>query len=170
MRAVRLDVRRPLRAVEDVIRGEVDERRPERGDVRSAADVHGRRALRIVLRSLDVGPPCSVQGEIQVTLCHLAGGGISDVPRSPVQRDDVVAGEGLGERDAELAARAGDQDPLLSRSDRIGDFVLQRSITRGSSHGNPFSSGSAASYSSVTWYSIRTSVKASKPCARLPGT
>jgi hypothetical protein len=56
----------------------------------------------------------------------------------------------LGERAAELAGRAGDQDPL-SRSDRIGDEVLQRSRTRGSSHAMPCSSGSAGSYSSVTW-------------------
>ena len=54
------------------------------------------------------------------------------------------------ERDAELAACAGDQDAARSRSDRIGDFVLQRAITRGSSQGTPYSSGSAGSYSCVT--------------------
>ena len=40
------------------------------------------------------------------------------------------------ERTTELAARAGDQDPAASRSDRMGDVVLQRSTTRGSFHGS----------------------------------
>src|SRR5204863_7549200 len=91
------------------------------------------------------------------------------VPVGVRQRDDEVTGKGLLQRPAELAARAGDQDSLASRFDRIGDFVLHRSTTRGSSHGHSCSSGSAGSYSSVTWYSIRTSVSASNPCARLPG-
>ena len=53
---------------------------------------------------------------------------------------------------AELPAGARDQDAAAaSRADRIGDRVLQRSTTRGSSHGTPCSSGSAGSYSSVTW-------------------
>ena len=56
----------------------------------------------------------------------------------------------LLERGAELAARARDQD-ALSRSERIGLSVLHRCLTRGSSHGIPFSSGSAGSYSRVTW-------------------
>ncbi len=66
-------------------------------------------------------------------------------------RARVRIGKDLGERDAELAAGARDQDAAWSRSDRIGDLVLQRSTTRGSSQGTPCSSGSAGSYSSVTW-------------------
>ena len=62
----------------------------------------------------------------------------------------VCLRKGLAQRGAELAAGAGDQ-VTASRSDRIGDFVLQRSATRGSFHATPCSSGSAASYSSVTW-------------------
>src|SRR5437016_6019953 len=115
---VRLDVRRPFRAVEDVVRGEVDERRSECGDVSRASDVDGRRALRIVLRALDVGPGRCVEYQIQVTVCYLARGRVSDVPGCSVQRNDIVAGEGLGERDAELAAGAGDHDPAATALSR----------------------------------------------------
>ncbi len=68
------------------------------------------------------------------------------------ERDDVVGGDGLGERAAELAVGSGDQDAATprSRSERIGDRVLHRSTTRGSFHGTPCSSGSRGSYSSVT--------------------
>ena len=48
----------------------------------------------------------------------------------------TAPGKLLRERAAELAARARDYDALWSRSDRIGDVVLQRSATRGSFHGN----------------------------------
>jgi len=71
-----------------------------------------------------------------------------DVPVVAAQRTSVR--KLLGERPPELTGSTGDQDSL-SRSERIGDVVLQRSRTRGSSHGMPCSSGSAASYSSVTW-------------------
>jgi hypothetical protein len=74
-----------------------------------------------------------------------------DVPAAPVERDDLVARELVLQRAAELAACARDQDPAASRTERIGDAVLQRCLTRGSSQGSPFSSGSAGSYSSVTW-------------------
>ena len=63
----------------------------------------------------------------------------------------VRPGERLGERGAELAAGARDQDAWESRAERIGSFVCHRSTTRGSSQGIPCSSGSAGSYSSVTW-------------------
>ena len=58
--------------------------------------------------------------------------------------------EHLPQRGAQLAAGARDQD-ALSRSERIGLSVLHRCLTRGSSHGIPYSSGSAGSYSRVTW-------------------
>ena len=64
-------------------------------------------------------------------------------------RARVGLGEDLAQRRAKLAARARNQ--TTSRSDRIGDLVLQRSATRGSFHATPCSSGWAASYSSVTW-------------------
>jgi hypothetical protein len=73
------------------------------------------------------------------------------VPVAARERDDVVRRERLDERAAELAAGARDQDAAASRSDRIGDRVLQRSTTRGSFQGISRSSGSAGSYSSVTW-------------------
>ncbi len=46
--------------------------------------------------------------------------------------------------------RAGQETARRSRSERIGERVLQRSTTRGSFHGTLCSSGLAASYSSVT--------------------
>src|SRR6185503_10494137 len=92
------------------------------------------------------------------------------IPVDAGPRDHVFGAKLLHQRPAELAAGARYEDGCVSRSDRIGDCVLQSSRTRGSSHGNPCSSGSEGSYSSLTWYSISTSVSASKPCARLPGT
>ena len=65
-------------------------------------------------------------------------------------RPCVGVRKGLAQRGAELAACAGDQE-TASRSERIGDSVLQRCATRGSFQGNSCSSGSSRSYSSVTW-------------------
>ena len=53
------------------------------------------------------------------------------------------------ERGAQLAAGPRYED--ASRSERIGLSVLHRCLTRGSSQGTPCSSGSAGSYSRVTW-------------------
>ncbi len=75
--------------------------------------------------------------------------GERDVPVLTAQRQDVVGRERLLQRPAQLAGGAGDQD--ASRADRIGVVVLHRCATRGSFHGIPCSSGSAGSYSSVTW-------------------
>lgn len=108
-------------------------------------DVDGRRFLWMPFGQVDVRPRGGVQNE--VGRLELWGRQL-DVPLLPPERERLR--ELLRERAAELPGRAGDQDPL-SRSDRIGDVVLQRSRTRGSSHGMPCSSGSAASYSSVTW-------------------
>ena len=72
-----------------------------------------------------------------------------DVELEPAER--VCVREALGEGGAQLAAGARDQDAAVSLWDRIGDCVLQRCRTRGSSQEIPCSSGSAASYSSVTW-------------------
>jgi len=110
-----------------------------------AADVDRSRLLRLELGLIDVRPSGGVQDEI---------GRLEprrrrelDVPAAAVERDGVR--KFLRKRATELTGRTGDQDPL-SRSDRIGDVVLQRSRTRGSSHAMPCSSGSAGSYSSVT--------------------
>ena len=64
-------------------------------------------------------------------------------------RPGVRVWKDLLQRGAELAAGAGDQE-TASRSERIGDSVLQRCATRGSFHGTSCSSGSSRSYSSVT--------------------
>jgi hypothetical protein len=75
---------------------------------------------------------------------------VRDVPLGEIDRDGVRVA--LGERGAELARAAGDQDAAaVSRCESSGDRVLQRSTTRGSFQGMPCSSGSAGSYSSVTW-------------------
>ena len=63
-------------------------------------------------------------------------------------RARVPLGKDLRERAAELAARSRYED--ASRSERIGDRVLQRCLTRSSSQRMFRSSGSAASYSRVT--------------------
>ena len=83
----------------------------------------------------------------QVTVCYKLDW-TRDVEVSAGSR--VGLRKGLPQRGAELAARAGDQE-TASRSDRIGDSVLQRCTTRGSFHGTSCSSGSSRSYSSVTW-------------------
>ena len=54
----------PLRAVEDVVGREVDERRAELGGVLRAADVDRRSALRVVLGAVDVRPRGRVQDEL----------------------------------------------------------------------------------------------------------
>ena len=78
---------------------------------------------------------------------------LADVPVGPLERQRLLAGERLGERPPELAAGPGYEDAAVaaSRSDRIGDCVLQTCFTRASFHGMARSSGAAASYSSVTW-------------------
>jgi hypothetical protein len=114
--------------------------------MRRAADVDGRCILRMLFREIDVRPRGSVQDEVGSLETRRRRE--LDIPVLACKGDRVR--ELLGERTTELAARAGDQDPL-SRSERIGDGVLQRSRTRGSSQGMPCSSGSAGSYSSVTW-------------------
>jgi len=65
-------------------------------------------------------------------------------------RTSIRLREDFLQRGAELAARAGDQE-TASRSERIGDSVLQRCATRASFHGTSYSSGSSRSYSWVTW-------------------
>ncbi len=98
------------------------------------------------LGPVDVGPRRGVQHELRR---HARRGRERHVPR--VAREREGARELGGERMPELPAGARDQSASArSRSDRIGDCVLQRSTTRGSFHGTPCSSGSAGSYSSVT--------------------
>jgi hypothetical protein len=90
-----------------------------------------------------------VQDEVYVP--QAGGRGLGDVPVRPRERDNVLLGELLRQRRSELAPGAGDQDAAAaSRAERIGDCVLQRWRTRGSFQGISFSSGSSASYSSVT--------------------
>ena len=147
-RRVGLDVRRAFRPVEDVVRRVRDERRAERRRVSRAADVHGGGALRVVLGPVDVRPRGRVEHEVGIP--RQRGRLEANVPLGAAEREDVVVRERVGERMAELAARARDQD-TASRAERIGVVVLHRFATRGSFHGTPCSSGSSGSYSSVTW-------------------
>ena len=149
-RAVRLHVGRSLAAVEDVVRRVRDQWSAELRGMRGAADVHLCRALGIVLRAVDVRPGRGMQDEIGS--CERRGRREPDVPVVTRERLHVVRRERLRERDAELAARAGDQDATAwSRAESVGICVLHRCLTRGSSQAIPCSSGSAGSYSSVTW-------------------
>ena len=148
-RSVGLDVWLLLRAVEDVVGRKDDERGTELRRVRDAADVDRGRLLRLVLGAVDVGPRSRMQDEVGP---KTGGRGQRDVPVRVAQGHELVPRERLPERAAELAARPGDQDATAaSRAERIGVAVDHSSLTRGSSHGIPRSSGSAGSYSSVTW-------------------
>ncbi len=146
-RRIRLHVRRPLGAVEHVVARPDDEWRAERCSVLHAADVHRCGALRIVFGTVDVRPGGRVQHELRALQA-----GRRRVGHVPIgARQSTRAGELLGERVTELPGRTGDYCVARrSRSDRMGDRVLQRSTTRGSFHGTPCSSGLDGSYSSVT--------------------
>ena len=79
-----------------------------------AADVDRRGALRIVLRAVDVRPGGGVEHETDVV-----GHGRRrqrHVPLRPRERHDAVGGELLLQRDAELAAGAGDEDAPVNAS------------------------------------------------------
>src|SRR4029450_4507768 len=137
---VGLDVRLALRTVEDVIGGEVDDRRARADDVPRAEHVDALERFALGLRPVDVRPCGGVENEI---------GSYGEWPRDVVPRP-IGRRKHLGQRGAELAARAGDQE-AASRSERSGERVAHRCLTRSSSHGMPCSSGSVGSYSSVTW-------------------
>ena len=88
-----------------------------------------------------------MQDEVETLLAESRIERMRDIPVRVRQRPDVVVGECLLERVAELAPRPRDQDSTAaSRADRIGVVVLHRDATRGS-----FSSGSLGSNSVVTW-------------------
>lgn len=146
---VGLGVRLALLPGEHVVGREHDEGSPELRRMLRPAHVHLRRALRIILGAVDVRPRRGV--EHQVDRAQAGRRRKRDVPPLPGARDNVRVGEDLAESRAELAVGAGDQDAARSRLERIGDRVLQRWATRGSFHGTPCSSGSAGSYSLVTW-------------------
>ena len=126
IRPVGLHVRVALPAVEDVVARVRDERRTESCGVQRAADVHGRRPLRLRLRAVDVRPGGGVQDELDRadTLRRRQ----RHVPVRVTRRHHLVGGERGHERAAELPAGARDQDAaaVASRSERIGLSVLHR--------------------------------------------
>jgi len=90
----------------------------------------------------------------EVGLRQTFGVRLANVPVLARQCSRLDVGECLDKRAAELPPGPGYDDlaeVALSRSDRVGDWVLQTCLTRGSSHGTSCSSGSSGSYSSVTW-------------------
>ncbi len=139
-------IRRRFRPVEDVVGRPHDERGAERRRVLDAADVDGGGFLWVVLGAVDIGPGRRVQHELAR---DARGSGVRDVP--------VGAGEPPRFRERleqcvpELPTGAGYEDATASRDDRIGVCVLHSSLTRGSSQASECSSGSAGSYSRVTW-------------------
>ncbi len=153
VRAVRLDVRLALPAVEDVVARERHERETECGDIRRPADVHGSSALGIVLGTVDVGPRGRMEDEVER---WQLGRRERHVPVGVGECQQFVAGERLLQRTAELPAgpryeNAASEQAALSRGERVGVWLLHRCLTRGSAQQSPCSSGSAGSYSSVTW-------------------
>ena len=149
-RTIRLEVGAELRAVEDVVGRERDDRRSDRSGVGRAGDVRRGRAVGIVLGGVDVRPGRAVKDEL--------GGprkpgrrAPRDVPALTVEGDQVVVCERRRERLPQLTGGAGQEDASASRAERIGVVVLHRCATRGSFHGIPCSSGSEGSYSEVTW-------------------
>ena len=155
-RLVGLDVRRALRRRRR--RSRSSSRRPVRRATRRSrvpATFTRRAPVRIGLGSVDVGPGRRVQAPCNTVLQGRTGVVGTRPSRTWPGRAHV---ERVEERAAELAGSAGDDNACrgaayddASRADRIGDRVLHRSTTRGSSQGISCSSGSDGSYSSVTW-------------------
>ena len=148
-RRVRLDVRRVLRPVEDVVRSST---RPAERRARQRASFR-RRSPRAAPCGSSSAPSTFVHAAVWSTRSgrpRQRGGLVADVPGAPVQGEDVVVAERARERGPELAPGPRDQG-AASRSERVGVVVLHRWATRGSFHATPCSSGSAGSYSSVTW-------------------
>ena len=96
-------------------------------------------------------PPCAGRGRARLVTALSLGGFVTS-QSSRLERDEIVVRERVLERAAELAAGARDQDATAaSRADRVGVLVLHSPTTRGSFQGIVCSSGSAGSYSAVTW-------------------
>src|SRR5205823_343278 len=141
---VRFDVWLPLGTVKDVIRRVIDDRCPQVCNIPRTSYVHRLSDVGPTLSPVYVRPSGSVEYEFRRVVerrrCN-----VEELPNACIS-----LGKLLTQRLAELAAGARDQE-TASRSERIGDSVLQRCATRGSFQGNSCSSGSSRSYSSVTW-------------------
>ena len=151
--AVGLHVRLALPAVEHVVGGERDQRRAERRRVCGPGDVHRSRALRIRLGAVDVGPGRRVQNEIEPALCQVVVGG----QRTSHSRTGRARRRRRPRTPAASARPSWPPAPVIRTRrrrparTRIGVLELHRCATRGSFQGTVCSSGSAGSYSSVTW-------------------
>ena len=104
IRRVALDVRLALRAVEDVVGREVDDRRTECDHVPRPIDVHPPSALRVGLGVVHLRPGGGVEHELRPLLQRVR---LGHVPLRTSHGPRI--GEGLRQRRAELAAGAGDQ-------------------------------------------------------------
>ena len=143
-RLVGLDVRRSLVSVEDVVRREVHDRDAERGDVPRALDVHTARGR--PGRPRRRRHPSTPQRGARAPASRASRFGDIE-PRESAS----ASGQKLAQRRPELPTGARDEDARVPlREDRRSGCSTGR-LTRGSSQGIPCSSGSAGSYSSVTW-------------------
>ena len=162
IRLVRLDVRCPLRAVEDVVGREVDDGRAAGDDVPRPQHVHVLGRVLLGLRSVDVRPRSRVQHEV-VRLGHLP----DDVQLEPRQR--VRLREHLGQRRPELAAA-----PVIRTRACLSRTGSAMRCSRGASPaGRPTRSRARRDRPGRTPRSRGSrrarSVSASKPCAWRPG-
>src|SRR5215211_144311 len=137
---VGLDIWRALRPVEHIVRREIHHGRPQRDDVARSLDVHAECGVAFCLRAVDIRPSSRVKNQLWPKIQGLGH----------VIWTRVCCGESLLQGGSELPLSPGYED-ARSRSERIGDRVLQMSRTRGSSHGMLCSSASDGSYSAVTW-------------------
>jgi hypothetical protein len=121
---VSLDVRRPLLTVEDVVARVVENGNPKCCDVHGPDDVDGRRRLSVGFRAVHVRPRSRMKNDVRAVLEQDR---LRDVELAVCAR--IGAGKSLGERSAELAPRARNQDAsvaLASLVERVGESVLHR--------------------------------------------
>jgi len=114
-------------------------------------DVDPPGVVRMDFSTIHIRPRRGMQDQIEMAKVEPPLDDVPQLSRKLVDRSGPLVRKGVGQGMPQLPARARDQDAGVSLAERIGDGVLQRSLTRRSSQAIPCSSGSAGSYSSVTW-------------------
>ncbi len=119
VRRVGLDIRLALRAVEDFVGADVDERGARvaagEGDVAGAEAVDAIRQVGVVFAAAGVGESGGVDDDVGPRICDGAAGErfVGDVELRQVGAGDFVVRKGAHELLSELAAIAGDVDAHL---------------------------------------------------------